>query len=779
MTNQKSLLRIERAAVLGSGVMGSQIAAHLANAGLEVLLLDMPAKEGKRNALVDGAVKNLSRMKPSPVMTKNVLKRITTGNFEDDLSRIADADWVIEVVIEKLDIKRSLLGKVVPHLKESALLTTNTSGLPIAQIAEALPDTVKTRFFGTHFFNPPRYLKLFEVIPTPETDPELVAALSEFARVRLGKGVVEAKDTPNFIANRIGTYAMMVHLDAIGKGYSITEIDELTGTLTGRPKSATFRTADVVGLDTLMYVSENLFTAISDDPKRNRFKTPELLGKLVQNKRLGAKTRAGFYTKQKGEILSINPTTLEYEAAKKPDFDLTPFKKISSLSDRWKALFEDEGRVGNFIRPCTAEILWYAADRVPEISDNPEHVDNAIRWGFGWQMGPFEIMDAIGLDSLKKVWSEIGLTQPDWLTKLDQIYALDQNAVNAPSGVLECSVFADERSVADITKGKDLVWSNPEVALHDAGDGVLLLEFLSKANTLGKNVVEGIIHAVKTVEHGPYGGLLIANDGENFSVGANLGEMAGAVMSGDLKQVESAVALFQEMVQTVRYAQKPVVAAIQGKVLGGGCELSLACSHVVAAAETYIGLVELGVGLMPAGTGSMHFAWSATQKSPSSHASDIQKVLLKGFETIATAKVATSGFEAIELGYLNQGQTTVVMNASRRLSVAKAAILYLDASGYTPPSRRSRFLALGAPARAAMATAAYQMNQAGFATDYDRFLAEKLAFILTGGELTGAQEVDEDYFLKLERDVFVELLKEEKTQARVQSILTTNKPLRN
>ncbi len=778
------------AVVLGAGVMGAQIAAHLANAGLSVHLLDLASDKGDKNAIVNGAFKKTQKMKPAPFVRKNVADRITTGNFEDHLEVVASADWVVEAIIEQPGPKKSMMEKLEKLAGPNTVISTNTSGLPLHSLIAGRSDDFKRRFLGTHFFNPPRYLKLLELIPTEDTDPAIMERISWFGRIHLGKGIVVAKDTPNFIANRVGTYSMMLSIKALEKGYTIEEIDALTGTLTGRPRSATFRTADVVGLDTLTYVSKNLYAAIPDDESREDFKIPAVLKKLVEEKRLGSKTGKGFYVKEKGEIKSLNPESFEYEKMKPLDLgDLNSLKKVKSLSERWKKLFEMEGRGGDFIRVHTTALVAYAMNRIPEIADSPADVDDAIRWGFGWDMGPFTICDWIGAERFKKEAKKAGFELPSWFAKMQKegaetFYKEDGHArsVYIPGkGYTAMDVREDEITVAQYksSDGRNEIWNNDEAGLLDTGDGVLLFEFRSKANTLGSKVIAGLNHAIDLMEKGSWKGMLIANDGANFSVGANLGEMAYAAQSGDFKSIEKAVENFQMTAQRIRYASKPIVVGLKGKVLGGGCELSMAASTVVAATETYIGLVELGVGLIPAGTGTMYMAARAAEKGGSLHASRVQNHIQEAFETIAMAKVATSGQEAIELGYLDRAHTIISMHEDRRIHSARQEVLRLASQGYLPPPVRNKIYVTGKPGFAPLEVAAWTMQQSGYITEYDAFLAKKLAHILTGGNLEGPSFVHEDHLIDLEREIFLSLLGEKKTQERVHSILTTNKPLRN
>jgi len=791
-TDFKQLKRkpFRTAAVLGAGVMGSQIAAHLANAGLTVYLLDMPGPEDKKNAIVDGAFKKMLKMKPSPVVDSSIQHRIITGNFDDHLDVVAKAEWVIEVIIEQLQAKKDLMAKLEKVVSPEAVISSNTSGLPIHKVIADCSDDFKKRFLGTHFFNPPRYLKLLEVIPTPHTNPDITERLKWFGRIHLGKGVVIAKDTPNFIANRVGTYSMMLSIRALENGYSIEEIDALTGTLTGRPRSATFRTADVVGLDTLMYVSQNLHAAIPDDEGRDEFNIPAVLKNLVESKRLGSKTGKGFYFKDGKEIKSLNPETMDYESRKPLNLgDLETIGKIKSMPERWKALFDADSRAGEFIRNHTTRLIAYALNRVPEISDRPSDVDDAISWGFGWDMGPFRIFDWIGHERFNKQASELKLSVPSWYKTMikngdKEFYKNSKEGTELNyipgKGYEKAHVYADEMKVAYLktSDGRNEIWNNEESGLLDSGDGVLVFEFRSKANTLGSKVMAGIRKSLDILAHGDYKGMVIANDGANFSVGANLGEMAYAAQSGNFKVLEEAISNFQSTVQALRYSSKPVVTAIKGKVLGGGCELSMGAANVIASTESYVGLVELGVGLIPAGTGTMHMVARAGEKAATQHPSHIQPFIQNAFETIAMAKVATSGQEAIELGYLLPS-TRIAMHDGRRIHIAREEVLRMANQGYAPPAVRRHIFVPGKGGLAPLETAAWMMHQSGWISEYDAFLAKRLAYVMCGGNLLGADYVHEDYLIELEREVFLSLLGEKKTQERVHSILTTNKPLRN
>ncbi len=778
--------------VLGAGTMGAQIAAHCANAGLQVRLLDIAPEEGDdKNAIVKAAFKRATKLKPNPFFTTAARKRIKLGNFDEHFDWVGEADWVIEAVVERMDIKRQVMARIEEAAREDAVISTNTSGLPIHEIAEGRSEAFRRRFMGTHFFNPPRYLKLLEVIPTPDTDPALVARVTHFGRVHLGKGIVIAKDSPYFIGNRIGIYAMLLALRHFTEGdYTIEEIDTLTGTLVGHPKSATFRTADVVGLDVMLHVIKNLYEAVPNDESREVFRVPPILETLVAKGALGAKTKAGFYKKEGKVIKSINPETGEYEDPKPLKLgDLDAIRGAGGLVKRLRALWADEGRAGAFFRETTLELLAYSARRIPEITESPADVDRAIRWGFGWRMGPFETWDALGFETVLEAMEEKGLALPGWIGAMRgdgaKSFYRSENGVTQvyiPSrrAYVEDPKPDDEISLAAIrTDEKKVLWTNPDAALLDLGDGVALYEFRSKSNALGQFVMEGLVEVIERVENDPnLRGLVVANEGKNFSVGANLGEVAMAVASGQFDMLNEAIAGFQRAIQRVRYATKPVVVAPHHMTLGGACEMTLACPNPVVAAETYIGLVELGAGLIPAGTGTMRMAAKASALAPNGFPSEIQAYLQKYFEQMAMAKVATSAREGQEMGYVAD-HAQVVMNADRRFFVAKQEVIRRSEEGYLPPPVLTHIKVLGRPAAAAMEVGAYQFLQGKYISEYDFFLAKKLAHVLTGGDLTGPQEVHEDYLLDLEREAFLSLLGEPKTQERIMHLLQHNKPLRN
>ncbi|MBE9010279.1 enoyl-CoA hydratase/isomerase family protein [Pseudanabaenaceae cyanobacterium LEGE 13415] len=736
-------------AVLGAGVMGSQIAAHLANVGLTVHLLDIASPTGSKNDLVEGAWKKALKLSPPVLFTEKVARRIKLGNFDEHFDRLRQVDWVIEAVVEDLQIKQQLMERLEAVIQPETLVSTNTSGIPIRWIAKGRSESFRKRFLGTHFFNPPRYLKLLELIPTQDTDSLVLDRMKWFGELYLGKGVVIAKDTPNFIANRIGMFATLLGIKAwTDQGYSIEEIDTLTGTLLGRPKSATFRTADLVGLDTLVAVADHLYQSAPHDEHREIFQVPEILRKMVAMGMLGAKTGQGFYKKQQGQILSLNPKTFAYEAA--PPLNLGELNQIEALPlrDRIRTLYASPGRAGDFFRQTTLGMLNYSAHRVPEIADDPQDIDRAMRWGFGWEMGVFELWDV--LETMVTDMQAAQMSLPTW--------------VKPP--------FYSTVSVE-----KKVVWQNAEAALLDMGEGVLLYEFRSKGNTLSNKVLEGFAAALSILETNDYKGLVIGNKSDHFSGGANLAEMAMMAQTGDGNAIASLILEFQQLLQRIHYFPKPIVAAIQGRVLGGGCELVMACPKVVAAAETYIGLVEVGVGLIPGAGGLMRMASRAAERAATETPSHVLPFLRTEFETIATAKVSTSAAEAQILGFLPQ-DARILINGEHRLEVAKAEVLHLDRMGYVPPHNPSIFV-LGQSGRAALEQLAYVYEQGGFASAYDRYLASRIAFVLTGGELTAPAFVSEDYLLQLEQESFVPLLSQEKTQARMMHLLKTKKPLRN
>ena len=779
------------AAVLGAGTMGAQIAAHLANAGLEVHLLDIaPDDADDPNAVVEKGFKQARNASPDPFFTDDVADRIYLGNFAEHFDRVGEVDWVVEAVVERMDIKRDVHGRIEEHARPDAVISTNTSGLPIHEIAEGRSDGFKRRFLGTHFFNPPRYQKLLEVVPTDRTEPSVVERVAQFVRLQLGKGIVVANDVPYFIGNRIGVFALMEALRYYTEGdYTVEEIDTLTGKLVGHPKSATFRTADLVGLDVMLDVAKNLSEKLEDDERREAFEVPEILQRLVDEGRLGEKTKAGFYKKEDGEIKSLDPETFEYTSAEEEELgDLDAIWKAGGLSARLNALYQDTGRAGHFFRETTLELLAYSANRIGEITDNPADVDRAIRWGFGWEKGPFQVWDALGMETVRNSLADHDLTVPTWVDDVDGADATfyrtseGRRMVYLPdTGGYEPDPRPDDELDLAAVKQDETneLWSNGEAALLGIGDGVALFEFRSKANTLGRAVMRGLRECIERVEENPaLRGLVVGNQGKNFSVGANLYEMAQAVQQGGFDQIGAYIAEFQDTVQRVRYAEKPIVVTPHQRVLGGGCEMAMACPHPVAAAETYIGLVELGVGLIPAGTGTMRFAAKAAREAPNDNHNAIQDHLRPYFETVAMAEVAESAAQGIEMGFLPEN-TRLVMHEDRRLHVAKQEVLRLSEEGYAPPPVMNKIKVLGEKTLSTFEVALMQYREGNYISEYDEFLATKLATVMCGGKLSSPQEVHENYLLELERETFLSLLGEEKTMARVEHMLKHNKPLRN
>ena len=783
MERNSTRLPFRTAAVIGAGTMGAQIAAHLANAGVQVLLLDLAAEGSDPRALVKKRLKGASKLKPSPFFTKATSQHIRCGTIEHDLEKISEVEWVIEAVVERLDIKEALLKKIEAHTGQDNIVSTNTSGIPIRALVQGRSLEFRQRFLGTHFFNPPRYLSLLEVIPHADTSPRILDKIAWYARVHLGKNVVQANDVPYFIANRIGIYGMMGAIDQfVTGGYTIEEIDTLTGPLAGRPKSATFRTADLVGLDVMQLVCANLYESVPQDESRERFSVPPVLKELVSQGALGAKTKAGFYRKEGRTIRSLNLASGQYEDPSELDLgDLRNIKSAGPLHRRLSALFEDEGRAGAFFRTTMLDLMAYAARRIGEVTDSPARVDQAICSGFGWEMGPFETWDAIGFDTVRKAMTKEELVLPEWVLDMpsDASFYTDRGVYIPAQKEYEVQkVSAAERSLASIKldSGGDL-WSNEESGLVDLGDGVALFEFRSKACTLGGKVIGGMMEAIDRVENSPdLCGLVIGNEGNHFSVGANLAELAGALQSGNFGEIAQYIAHFQSAMQRVHYARKPVVVAAHQRALGGGCELIMSSANPVAAAETYAGLVELGVGLIPAGTGSMRLAAKASREN---HGYDSNLLLdvMRYFEAVAKATVSTSAEEARDLGFLPD-HACIVMNSARRFHAAKHEVLRLSAQGYRPPALQS-IRVLGRPGAAALNTAVYQLHQGRFISDYDLHLAKQLAYVFTGGDLSGAEEVSESYLLDLEREVFLGLLGQPKTQERIAGLLKHNRPVRN
>lgn len=794
--------RITKAAVLGSGVMGSGIACHLANIGLEVLMLDIVPRDlseedqknpKARNAIVDGALKAALKSRPAALYDKKFASRITTGNFEDDFEKIKEADWIIEVVIERLDIKKQVFEKVEKYRKEGSLVTSNTSGIPIHLMTEGRSEDFKQHFCGTHFFNPPRYLRLLEIIPTKETKQEVIDFFMHFGDVFLGKQTVLCKDTPAFIGNRIGVYAMgKIYQLTKEIGLTIEEVDRLTGPAIGRPKSGTFRLGDLVGLDTAAMVIQGIKQNCPEDPQAQQLTVPDFMQFLLDNKFLGNKSGQGFYKKtkerdEKGKsiILALNLDTQEYVRQKKVDFpSLKQAKQTDDLSRRIKMFFESEDKGARLIRRSLVGLFSYASNRIPEITDHLYSIDDALRAGFGWEMGPFEYWDALGL--LKGIERAKALNEPiaDWVTEMveaghSSFYKIEggkRKYYDIASKSYKTIPGTEEFIILDNYREKAPVMKNSEVVLHDIGDGVLCLEFTSMHNSIGEGVLRGLNEAVQIAEEGDWNGLVIGNNANNFTVGANLMLIGMFAYQQEFDELNMAVNLFQQTSMRCRYSSIPVVAATQGYTFGGGCEFIMHCDAAMSAAESYIGLVEVGVGLIPGGAGTKEFAVRA---SDSFHTGDVKiPTLIEKFKTIALASVATSAHEAFNHGYLLPHKDQVVVNTNRNIAEAKKKVLEL-ADNYIQPIQREDVHVLGRGGLASLYAAANELYLGKYASEHDIKIAHKVAWVLCGGDLTGEQKVSEQYLLDLEREAFLSLCGEQKTLERIQHMLQTNKPLRN
>ncbi|MEZ5056395.1 MAG: 3-hydroxyacyl-CoA dehydrogenase/enoyl-CoA hydratase family protein [Saprospiraceae bacterium] len=792
--------RISKVAVLGSGVMGSGIACHLANVGLQVLMLDIlprDLKDGetnpkKRNQVADASLAAAIKSKPAPLYDKKFTSRITTGNFEDDFEKIGDCDWVIEVVIERLDIKQQIFEKVDKYRKEGTLVSSNTSGIPIHLMLNGRSDDFQKHFCGTHFFNPPRYLRLLEVIPTPKTDPAVVDFFMDYGDVYLGKKTVLCKDTPGFIANRVGVYSMAKIYQLTDElGLSLDEADKLTGPALGRPKTGTFRLGDLVGHDTAAKVIQGLRENCPDDEQVAAFKIPSYLQFLLDNNYLGNKTGQGFYKKtnekdEKGKsiILQLDLKTNEYVPIEKSNLaSLATSKQIEVLNQRVKTLFKGEDAGNQLIRKSLAGLFAYVSNRIPEISDHLYSIDDAMRAGYAWELGPFEYWDAIGIQAGIDAAKEEGENVADWVkdmlsSGIESFYKRENGKryfYDLASKSYQEIPGTEEFIVLDNYRDKKPVHSTSETVLHDIGDGVLCLEFTSKMNAIGEGILRGINESIQVAEEGEWKGMVIGNNAQNFTVGANLMMIAMMAYEQDWAELNMAVNLFQQTTMRCRYSSIPVVAATQGYVFGGGCETIMHCDATLAAAESYIGLVEVGVGLIPGGGGTKEFAVRA---SDSFKEGDVQiPTLIEKFKTIAMASVATSAYEAYDLGYMN-AKDEVVVNASRNIGEAKKKVLEL-ADNYTRPIERDDILVLGRGGLASLYTAANELKLGRWASEHDIKIAQKVAWVLCGGDLTGAQKVSEQYLLDIEREAFLSLCGEQKTLERIQHMLQTGKPLRN
>lgn len=794
--------RIKKAAVLGSGVMGSGIACHFANIGLEVLLLDIlppnlsdaeKSNRAARNRMADTALANALKSKPAPLYDKKFTSRIQTGNFEDDMARIKDCDWVIEVVVERLDIKKQIFEQVDRLRKPGSIVSSNTSGIPIHLMLEGRSDDFRRHFLGTHFFNPPRYMRLLEIIPTPDTDPAIVDFLMHYGDVQLGKQTVLCKDTPAFIANRVGVYAMAkIYQLTTELGLSIDEVDKLTGPAIGRPKTGTFRLGDLVGHDTAAKVIMGLKQNCPNDEQAATFEIPKYLQFLLDNNFLGNKSGQGFYKKTREKdangkdiILALNLDSLEYQPTQKSSLaSLGLSKQIDSLAKRLPALVDAPDKGGELLRRSLMGLFAYVSNRVPEISDNLYSIDDAMRAGYAWELGPFEYWDIIGVAKGVELAEAQGEIIAPWVkemlaaghTKFYQrqqgrrlYYDSASRSYQPIPGLESFIILNDLRDAAP-------VHTTSETVLHDIGDGVLCLEFTSMHNTIGEGVLRGINEAIQIAEDGDWKGLVIGNNATNFSVGANLMMIAMLAYQQEFDDLNMAVNLFQQTTMRCRYSSIPVVAATQGYVFGGGCETLMHCDAAVCSAESYIGLVEVGVGLIPGGGGTKEFALRA---SDAFREGDVfMPTLIDKFKTIAMASVATSAHEAYNYGYLLPGRDAVAPNKDRAIAEAKKKVLEL-AYNYVQPIPRNDVYVLGRQGLATLLLAANELRLGNYASDHDIKIAQKIAFVLCGGDLTAPQQVSEQYLLDVEREAFLSLCGEQKTLERIQHMLQTNKPLRN
>jgi len=798
--------RINKVAVVGSGIMGSGIACHFANIGVEVLLLDIVPREltdkekakgltledkEVRNRLVNEALQSSIKSKPAPLYHEDFANRITTGNLEDDISKVSKVDWIIEVVVERLDIKKQVFENLEKHRTKGTLITSNTSGIPIKFMSEGRSEDFQKHFCGTHFFNPPRYLKLFEIIPGPKTDQDVLDFLNGYGEKFLGKTTVIAKDTPAFIGNRIGIFGIqaMFHL-VKDMGLTVEEVDKLTGPVIGRPKSATFRTVDVVGLDTLVHVANGIYDNVPEDEEHEMFKLPGFINTMMENKWLGSKSGQGFYKKVKNddgssEILGLDLDTLEYRASKKANFaTLEKTKSVDNVADRFPILIDGDDKAGEFYRRNFAAMFAYVSKRIPEITDELYKIDDAMKAGFGWQHGPFEIWDAVGVQKGLELIKDAGKEAAPWVQEMldsgsDSFYDVRDGSsyyYGIPEKTHVKIPGQDAFIILDNIRKSKEVFKNSGVVVEDLGDGILNVEFRSKMNSIGGDVLAGVNKAIDIAE-AQYDGLVIANEGTNFSVGANIGMIFMMAAEQEYDELNAAVKYFQDTCMRLRYSSIPTVVAPHGMTLGGGCEMTLHADRVVAAAESYIGLVEFGVGVIPGGGGSKEMALRASD----SFAKDDVELnrLRQHFLTVAMAKVSTSAHEAFDLDILKPGKDIVVVNKARQIATAKAVARQMADIGYTKPPARNDIKVLGKQALGMFLVGTDSMEASKYISEHDQKIADKLAYVMAGGDLSEPTMVSEQYLLDLEREAFLSLTGERKTLERLQYMIQKGKPLRN
>lgn len=798
--------RINKVAVIGSGIMGSAIACHFANIGVNVLLLDIVPRElnekeqakgltledkSVRNRIVNDSLSASIKSKPAPLYHADFAKRICTGNLEDDIARVSKADWIIEVVVERLDIKQQVFENIEKYRTPGTLITSNTSGIPIKFMSEGRSEDFQKHFCGTHFFNPPRYLKLFEIIPGPKTDPEILDFLNGYGEKFLGKTTVIAKDTPAFIGNRVGIFGIQALFHLVKEmGLTIEEVDKLTGPVIGRPKSATFRTVDVVGLDTLVHVANGIHANCPDDEEHSLFELPSFINTMMENKWLGSKTGQGFYKKIKGDdgkstILGMDLDTLEYRPGKKtsfPTLELT--KSVDNVIDRFPILVNGKDKAAEFYRKNFGAMFAYVSKRIPEITDELYKIDDAMKAGFGWEHGPFEIWDAIGVDKGIELIKALGKEPAAWISEMTSegitsFYTVKDGATYAydqPKKKHEKIPGQDAFIILDNIRKSSEVFKNSGTVIEDLGDGILNLEFRSKMNSIGGDVLAGLNKAIDIAEK-DFDGLVIGNQGANFSVGANIGMIFMMAVEQEYDELNAAIKYFQDSCMRLRYSSIPTVVAPHGMTLGGGCEMTLHADRVVAAAESYIGLVEFGVGVIPGGGGSKEMALRA---SDAFHKGDVElNVLQEYFLTIGMAKVSTSAHEAYDLGILQPGKDIVVVNRARQIAAAKQVARQMADMGYTKPVLRKDVRVLGKQALGMFLAGTDSMEDSNYISEHDQKIANKLAYVMAGGDLSEPSYVSEQYLLDLEREAFLSLTSERKTLERLQHMIQKGKPLRN
>lgn len=773
---------VNKVAVIGSGVMGSQIAMHIAQSGYEVLLLDIPDNNTDKNNIVNSALKNASKLKPSPLYSQKYLSRITTGNLEDDISKISNYDWIIEVVVERLDIKQHVFENIEKYRKSGTYISSNTSGIPMEMMIKDRSEDFQNYFCGTHFFNPPRYLELVELIPSNKTKPEVITSLDNFIYKQLGKKTVICKDTPAFIANRIGVYSIFSLFHHTQKmGLTVEEVDKLTGTIIGRPKSATYRTCDVVGLDTLAHVANGLIQACPNDEQKETFNAPKFLKHLLDNSFLGAKSKQGFYKKikndeGKSEILSLDLNTLEYTPQIKPSFSsFSQAKSIDDLSKRIQFLFNSKDNAGDFYRATFTDVFKYISNRIPEISDDIYRIDDAVKAGFGWQLGPFEIWDLLGIQNI--VSNSDGFAK--WVNEVPEEFYKIENGIKHVYDVSTKSYKVipgqDNKLSLNILRHKNVLWQNTDSSIIDLGDEIINVEFHTKMNTIGGGVLQGINKAIDMAEEN-YKGVVISNEGENFSAGANVGLIFMMAIEQEYDELDFAIRSFQNTMMRVRYSNIPVIVAPHKLCLGGGCEMSLHADKVIAHAETYMGLVEFGVGLIPGGGGTKEFTKRLSEEIKDGDV--ITNRFRNKFLTIGQAKVSTSAVEAFELGYLREGIDEIVMNRELQLAYAKQSALMMAEKGYSKPVSE-KFQVFGSGLMGLVNVGADSMKSGNYISEHDQLISQKLGWVMCGGDLSEKTQVTEQYVLDLERKMFLELCTQRKTLERLESILKKGKILRN